>query len=144
MKKIALFIVFTLFAACMAAGCTDNDSGVTSEENILSIRDIQSDPMAFTGEIKINGVASSFSETDSAFFTVMDTNELIACKNLYCGAYALPVRYDGDDPLPELADNVVLTGSFVKAEPDFYFEATALEIKKNLKTILSNTDWGGA
>ncbi|MDR0272465.1 MAG: hypothetical protein LBI27_04025 [Clostridiales bacterium] len=137
MKKILLFVLITLFAV----GCA-KDNG-EAELHILSIYNIQNDPLAFTGVIKIDGVASSFSESDATFFTVMDTNELLACRNLYCGAYAMPARYSGSDPLPELADMVDITGSFVQTDDGYYFEVTELVVRQNIMHRLTLSNPGG-
>ena len=136
MKQLTLFqlIALTILALCVA--CTGKNSDNT---RVLSINDIKSDPLSFTGEITISGVASAFSENDTTFFAIMDTAELMACKNLYCGAFALPVQYTGDNPLPDLADVVDMNGSFVQTENGIYFSVREFEVKRNIMRYLTNT-----
>ena len=136
MKKIALIIALAVAIAGLTAGCAGKDGGDTSHMPALHIKDIQSDPLAFTGQIRVNGVASAFSEDDATYFAVMDFAELMACRNLYCGAYALPVSFTGSDPLPELADVVNITGNFVQTDTGYYFEASAFEVQRNIIKLL--------
>ena len=139
MKKFALFTVFVvvgLVVAYVNKGGEEVKISVSSVR-VLSINDIQSDPLSFTGEIKINGVAAAFSETDEAFFGIMDTAELMACKDLYCGAYTLPAKYAGGNPMPELADVVDVTGTFVKTDTEFYFAVTDFEVRRNIMRLIS-------
>jgi hypothetical protein len=70
----------------------------------------------------------------------MDTAELFACKNLYCGAYAMPARYSGEKPLPELADLIDIAGSFVKTDTGYYFDVTEIEVKQNIMNRLTLTN----
>jgi opacity protein-like surface antigen len=133
MKKIALLSAFAVLFLC-AACAKKADVPV----KILTINDIKSDPFSFPGEITINGITSAFSENDKTYFTVMDTAELMVCRNLYCGAYALPAKYTGNGQLPELADMVDITGRFVKNDDGFYFAVTSFEVKRNIMNILTS------
>ena len=140
MRKIGLIMVLAIIMGGLAAGCAAMDKGDAGDLEALTIRDVQSDPLSFTGTIKINGIASAFSDDDNTYFAVMDKAELFACKNLYCGAYAMPARYSGTDSLPELADEVDLIGGFVQTDTGYYFEVTGLEVKQNImkRLTLSN------
>ena len=133
MKIIVLVVLFA--AVCFFLGCGD---GSGEGPAVLSINDIQSDPLAFVGEITISGVAAAFSETDGDYFGVMDTAELIACKDLNCGAFTLSARYAGEDPLPDLADIVDITGSFEQNGNDIYFAVRNFEVRRNIMNLLSD------
>ena len=138
MKKFAFFTVIVIAAGLAVAYVHKGGEEIkVSGVRALSINDIQSDPLSFTGEIKINGVAAAFSEADETFFGIMDTAELMACKDLYCGAYTLPAKYTGSDPMPELADVVDVTGSFVKTDAEFYFAVTDFEVRRNIMRLIS-------
>jgi hypothetical protein len=142
MKRVALMVTLAVISAGLLAGCAGKDD--TANLPVLSVNDIQSDPLAFVGRIKINGVASAFSEDDAAFFAVMDFAELMVCKNLYCEAYALPAKYTGSGPLPELADVVDIVGSFVQTDTGYYFEAVNIEVQRNIMSLLVFSNPGGA
>ncbi|MCL2009458.1 MAG: hypothetical protein FWG71_02790 [Synergistaceae bacterium] len=138
MKRLALFTVSVIVAGLVVAYADRGGEEIkASSVKALSINDIQSDPLSFTGEIKINGVAAAFSEADETFFGIMDTAELMACKDLYCGAYALPAKYTGSSPMPKLADVVDVTGSFVKTDTEFYFAVTDFEVRRNIMRLIS-------
>ena len=139
MKKKALFTAFIVVITGLFIGYANKGSEdiKTSRTNVLSINDIQSDPLSFIGDIKINGVAAAFSESDETFFGIMDTAELMACKDLNCGAYTLHAKYTGSNPLPKLADVVDVTGSFVKTDTEFYFAVTDFEVRRNIMRLIS-------
>ena len=104
---------------------------------MLSIKDIQSDPLSFTGEITINGIVASFAPDDYMIFGVKDTAELLACRNLYCDAFMLPVRYIGNGGTPEIADEVNITGSWMETDEGFIFEVTKIDVRRNIAHILT-------
>ena len=135
MRKITFLPLVAIAVIVLCTGCTNKNS---EDVKALSIYDIQSDPLSFTGSIKVSGVAAAFSENDATLFGVMDTAELLACKNLYCGAFTLPVKYAGNNPLPGLADVVDMNGSFVQTENGIYFAVTEFEVKRNIMRYLSN------
>ena len=137
MKRLALFTVSVIVAGLVVAYADRGGEEIKASGVTLSINDIQSDPLSFTGEIKINGVAAAFSEADETFFGIMDTAKLMACKDLYCGAYTLPVKYTGSNPMPKLADVVDVTGSFVKTDTEFYFAVTDFEVRRNIMRLIS-------
>jgi len=136
-KKAVILACLLIILSTFSIGCTNDDSVI----NTLSINDIQSDPLSFTGELKINGVVSIFSEDDPSVFGIMDTAELLFCKDLYCGAFTLPVRYVGSDPIPELADEIDVTGRWGEYEDSIIFEITKITVKRNIMPILN---YGGS
>ncbi|MCL2529287.1 MAG: hypothetical protein FWE41_03030 [Coriobacteriia bacterium] len=138
MKKIA-FLMVVILAFGALAGCATGGSTKT-----LTINDIQTDPFSFTGEIVITGVNAGFFHDDPQVFFVVDTAELLACKDLACGAFQLPVIYEGGGGLPELGDEVVITGSWgtyrVQGQGGIedvdIFEITKIEVKRNIMNLL--------
>ena len=133
MKKFAFLMLLVIIAASFSASCSKKDE---KPIRILSINDIQSDPLAFTGEITINGVVAAFSPYDQTVFGIKDTAELFACRNLECGAFMLPVKYTGNGSMPELADEVNVTGSWKQVDDGFIFEVTKIDVKRNVMKIL--------
>jgi len=105
----------------------------------LAINDIQSDPLSFVGQITLNGIVTGFAEEDTTIFGIMDTAELLACKNPSCGAYVQPVRYTGATPLPEFVDEVDVVGTFVREDGISMpvFVATSFEVKRNVMSLLT-------
>jgi hypothetical protein len=85
MKKILLSMALAILVVGLFAACSGNDEDDTADMPVLHIKDIQSDPLAFTGRIKITGVASEFSEDDATYFGVMDFAELMAKYRLFRG-----------------------------------------------------------
>ncbi|MCL1866293.1 MAG: hypothetical protein FWF82_02670 [Oscillospiraceae bacterium] len=143
LKKIAVLTAVVLVLGLTA--CDKNEGNGGSEEvNILAICDIQSDPLAFTGELVLNGIyAGRFAEdtTDEDIFYIKDKKELLFCKNLYCDAYRLPAVYVGDGEIPEIADEVNITGSWGVRDESDVFEITKIEVLRNVKHVLVLTDW---
>jgi len=139
MKRIVFFVAFAFVIAGLNVGCANNVSSAIGDIQALSISDIQADPFAFTGEITINGVVSAFSSEDETFFSVKDTSELMICRNLFCYAYSLPVRYVGGSTLPELADLINFSGSFVQTNNGYFFEISHFEVEQNIMGHLTST-----
>ena len=133
MKNITLFTVLAVIMSVLGAGCAKTESA-----RALSINDIQSDPLSFTGEITINGVVTAFSQSDTTVFGVVDTEELLVCKTLNCGAFMLPSLYAGDKPLPELGDEVNITGSFVEYQNGHIFKVKNFEVRRNIMSLISS------
>jgi len=133
MKRLAILFCFA-FIFVFSIGCTNDGD---AEINILSINDIQSDPLSFTGELRINGIVALFADDDFSVFGIMDTAELLFCKDLYCGAFTLPVKYVGGGAIPELADEVDITGSWSDFDGSIIFEATDIVVKRNIMPILT-------
>jgi hypothetical protein len=95
--------------------------------------------MAFSGNITLTGVTAQISTSDTSVFGVMDTNELLACKNLNCGAYTQTVRLMGGQSQPKIGDEVIVTGSFVKYPSGaMVFEVTNIDVTRNVMNLISN------
>jgi len=138
MKKLILIVALIALMA-FSISCTNAEEDMI----VLSINDIQSDPLSFTGKLKINGVVSDFYENDNSVFSIMDTAELLFCKDLYCGAYALAVKNTGNDAIPELADDIDVIGSWGEYEGHVIFEVTNITVKRNIMPLLTNNSSGG-
>ena len=137
---LAVLAALLVLMTGMLSGCTNKDT----QAKALTINDIQMDPLSFTGEITITGVNAGHYPADSSVFFIVDTAELLLCKDLSCGAFQLPVVYKGSDPLPELADELNITGSWGKYEIEDQngtqsvdiFEITKLDVKRNIMKLL--------
>ncbi len=148
-KKPALLtaavLAVVITVGCIVAFVGQNKDSANSIP-ALQINDIKSDPQSFTGEIAITGINVGTYEPDPTIFFLMDTAELIACKNMQCGAYQLPAIYKGSGPMPELADDVTITGSWGEYEMAGetgltkvpIFEVTKIEVKRNVMSILNS------
>jgi len=140
MKRITLFAVCAIILISLCAGCAGEKEDVIA----LSINDIRTDPLSFVGEIALTGINVGLYQPDPTIFFLMDTEELMACLDMQCGVFQLPVIYTGSDPMPDLADEVVIVGSWVKYEEDGQsvdiFGATSIDVKRNIMSILT----GGA
>jgi len=130
MKKFAIFILLIFMVGCGSNG-GDNDT-----VNILNIRDIQSDPFAFTGELTINGIVTDFYESDTTIFRLKDTVEMMVCLQLDCDTFRLPVRYIGGGELPQVADEINITGRWSNIDEVVIFDATNIEVKRNIMPVI--------
>lgn len=61
---------------------------------------------------------------------MVDTAEVKACQSVGCGTFILPVKYDGK--LPQVGDDINVTGSFVGGGNDLVFKATAFKVLSNI------------
>lgn len=144
MKKIIIIMMLAIIVAGFSTGCAKKEESVDA----LTINDIKSDPLSFTGEITITGVNAGIYQVDPNVFFVVDTDELLTCKNLGCGAYQLPVIYNGDSPIPEIADEVNITGSWGKYEVEGQsgkesvdiFVVSKIDVKRNIMNILKGSN----
>jgi len=123
MKKNVIVMTFIILAVVFFAGCRGNS---TSAANIFSINDIQNDPLAFTGEITINGVVSELAQDNPAMFGIENP-----ARRPCCPAFVLPVEYIGNQPMPAIGDEVNVTGSWGdEIETNlFIFQATSFEVR---------------
>ena len=143
-KKVSLIIISAVIAIIIGAaslaimkGINQTNPTAGSNNRVLTINDIQSDPLAFSGEVTINGVVSGFSPTDKTAFGVMDTEELLLCGDFECGAFTLFTEYVGDATIPALGDEVNITGTFVNLGNATIFRATSVDINRNVMDLIS-------
>jgi hypothetical protein len=132
---MALYTAIAVILCGMTAGCSEDDS-----INALTINDIRFDPLSFTGEIALTGISAGLYQNNPSIFFLMDTEELLVCKNFECGAFQLPVLYTGSGLMPELADELVITGSWGVYEEGgrdiTVFEAASIDVLRNTMDII--------
>jgi len=130
--KLGAFLAIAVLAlglATFAIGC--------SEDTGLNVSQVSRDPLAFAGEITINGTVAMFSEDDSNLFGVMDTEELLQCGRFDCGAWIMPTAYMGAQrPHITAGDNVVMTGEFVRMGDMVTFQASSMNVGNNIMNRL--------
>ena len=145
MKKMAFIMAIVILVAGLSTGCAKKEENAEERVKSLTINDIKADPLSFTGEITITGVNAGVYQADPKVFFVVDTDELLTCKNLGCGAYQLPAIYKGDTPMPKIADEVNLTGTWGKYEVEGQsgkqsvdvFMVTKIDVKRNIMNLLN-------
>ncbi len=96
----------------------------------LNVNEVAADPGAFEGNITLAGVTAGFSKEDKTLFGIMDLKEL-QCKTPGCNKVILPVRYQGK--IPDLGDEVRVTGAFIRDGQGYYFAGERLELVRNHK-----------
>ncbi len=130
MKKYILIFGVIVFIAGIAIISLSNEKTKTIKGGgILSVNDIQSDPLAYKGTINITGVSAGVTRQDPKVFLLIDTAEAIACKSTGCARFYLPVRYEG--PIPKQWDEVNVVGSFTQSGRVPLFAATKVEVLRN-------------
>ncbi len=125
MKKFALIGV--VLAIGIAVGMTVLRPAETSA---LNVNDVAFDPGAFAGTITLAGVTAGFAPNDQTLFGIMDLKEL-QCNSPNCNKKILPVRFTGK--VPDLGDEVRVTGSFVAAGNGYLFASEQVEVVRNHK-----------
>ena len=100
-------------------------------KKVLNVSDIQADPSSYKGTITIDGVMAGAAKDDSTVFAIVNTAEVKACQSVGCGTFYLLVKYNGK--LPQLGDEINITGSFTGSGDKLIFNATEF---KSLGSIL--------
>jgi len=100
MKKIIVLVICALLAVAFLAGCGNNDA---TSAAIFSVNDVYDDPMAFAGEIVLNGIVAELAAGNR--FEIADPTARPCCP-----AQFIMVEYDGT--LPQRNSEVFITGSF--------------------------------
>jgi cytochrome c-type biogenesis protein CcmE len=110
MKKLIIIIsAFLIIGGIAFINLKNGHTKSAKSNNILNVKDIQSDPSAYKGVVIINGVVARVFAKDRVFL-IVDTAEVRLCKTVECGQFYLPVEYNG--VLPKVLDEVNITGSF--------------------------------
>jgi len=136
-NKVALLIVSSVVVVFLIGFATFLYINTDTEKH-LAINDIKSDPLAFSGEVTLNGVVAGFAQDNETIFALMDTEELLICKDINCGAFQLATHYEGNDPLPEFGDEINVTGSFIKDDVfGVVFKVTNVDVKRNILSLIS-------
>lgn len=130
MKKYVFISIFIslMFTGIVSIGLSHGMGNKVQTKKILSVGNIQADPLAFKGAITINGVVAGRSQDDPKLFAIIDTAEVKACKVTSCGRFYLQVRYEGKIPVE--GDEINVTGSFEQKK--ILFNATNLEVLRHL------------
>ena len=110
MKKLIALMIIAMLAAAFLTGC-----GGGGNADVFSVNDVYDDPLAFAGEIVLNGVVAELLQSNR--FEIADPNARPCCP-----AQFIPVQYDGT--MPALNSNVNITGSFFAARGGPVFHAT--------------------
>ena len=127
MKKFILGFGIIILIGVVAYSSFSNGKTVKAG-GILSVNDIQSDPLAYKGTITITGVVAGATR-DPKVFAIIDTAEAIACKTTGCARFYLAVKYEG--AIPKHWDEVNVTGSFTQGGRVPLFTATKVDVLKN-------------
>ena len=122
MKRIAIVLILFVLTVGFLTGC----GGDRDDTTIFSVNDVQDDPLAFSGEITINGIVSEFVLGNSAVFGIEYT-----MRRPCCPSDILYVEYIGNEPMPAIGDEVNVTGSWGEEleAGRFVFQATSFEIR---------------
>ena len=123
-EKILLAVLLAIAAGVGIAAFLPGKS------QALHVNDVGGDPGAYTGTVTLVGITAGFAEGDNTLFGIMDLKKL-QCKATTCNRVILPVRYAGE--LPELGDEVVMQGTFVRDGGRYYFASERVEVVANHK-----------
>lgn len=131
MKKYILVIgiIIVIGAIAIVSLGSGKTKTIKAGGGVLSVNDIQSDPLAYKGTITITGVSAGVTRQDPKVFLMVDTAEAIACKSTGCANFYLAVRYEGT--IPKQWDEVNVTGSFTQGGRVPLFTATKVQVLRN-------------
>lgn len=115
----------SLLVAALAVAGLVALGGCNESKTLINVNEASADPAAYSGAISIVGVTKAFSRTDTTVFGLMDLKEL-QCTTPNCNQPLLPVKYQG--PLPQIGDEVHVTGSFTQVQGGYVFTASELKI----------------
>jgi hypothetical protein len=123
-RYLSAFMAIILLAGFAFAG--------SKNRQILSIRDIQSDPYAYKGTITVTGVVADKSRHSIPpdVFLMVETLEAKLCKRTGCAKFYLPVKYKGEHP--KEWDEVNITGKITEVEGNLIFIADEVEFIRHL------------
>jgi hypothetical protein len=129
MKRIIpAFAMIIIMAGIVFIGLGCSKTKITKEGGILSVNEIQAEPAAFQGVIRVTGVVARVKEKTKQF-TLLDTDEALNCESDKCALFYLPVQCGGN--LPQRGDEVNITGSLVK-EDRFIFDASHVDVLRHI------------
>jgi hypothetical protein len=124
MKKYIFAVMVVLIGVATLA--------LVKQENIkvLNVKDISSDPSAFTGTITVTGITWEVSRQNPNIFGIMDITKKkeLQCKTT-CAKVLVPVKYQGQ--LPIVGDEVRVTGSFTTVGDKYLFAAENVEVVRH-------------
>ncbi len=96
----------------------------------LNVKDVVSDPAAYSGTLTLAGITAAFSQQDGALFGIMDISEL-QCTSPNCHKPILPIRFT--EKLPAMGDEVRVTGEFRRMPGGYLFIAEKVSVVRNHK-----------
>lgn len=118
---IGAFLVVTIILGIGFAVSSDlvsktvNEKKAVNGKQILSIKDIQADPLAYKGKITVTGVVadkSRYEKVPPDIFLMVDKLEAKLCKLTSCASFYLPVKFE--EGQPKEWEEVNVTGVFAK------------------------------
>ena len=118
----AICVVFLIAFSLVAAGCNNDEA--------YQINDVASDPGAYSGVLKLEGVVYAFSKDDPSIVGVMDKKEL-QCKTPNCKKVLLAMRTTGSKLA--IGDEVKVSGSIVKEDWGYLLKADQIQVVGNHK-----------
>lgn len=90
-----------------------------SSTRVLTVDDLRGDPFSFKGRITVRGVVAAKSRAFPEIFGMIDTREVLLCKQTGCAQFYLPVSFQGR--LPHDWDEVKVSGTIVSSQKPFPF-----------------------
>ncbi len=125
MKKYIFAIMAVLIGSAVTLALVKQD-----DIKVLNVKDVSSDPSAFTGIITVTGITWEVSRHDPNIFGIMDTTNKkeLQCKAT-CKKVLITVKYQGQ--LPVKGDEVKVTGGFITVGEKYLFIAENVEVVKH-------------
>jgi hypothetical protein len=125
MKKYIFVIVAIAIGAAVTLTLVEQGGA-----KVLNVKDVSSDPAAFTGVITITGITWEVSRQNPNIFGIMDiTNKKeLQCKTT-CRKVLIPIKYQKQ--LPVIGDEVRVTGSFTTTGDKYLFVAENVEVVRH-------------
>jgi len=94
----------------------------------LQVKDVQSDPFSYTGEITVIGIVSAFAPDDN-MFGIKDIEDMKQCGFApTCSAWVMPVVLMNQEPFPAFGDEVKVTGTFTSMDGHPIFEVKKYKV----------------
>ncbi|HWI40813.1 MAG TPA: hypothetical protein VNX25_04940 [Verrucomicrobiae bacterium] len=121
---------YLLIGVALAAGLAIAFTFANRGSAALNVNDIGADPGAYTGKLTVVGVTAGVSDYDPTLFGIFDKKEL-QCKSPNCNKLILPVKFGGQ--MPKQGDEVIVTGSFVKAASGYFLSGDNVRVVRNHK-----------
>jgi hypothetical protein len=124
--KQKIFIVAALLVGiALAVVITTQGDG-----DLLHVNQVGADPLAYNGTITVTGIMAGVSNSDPSIFGIYDIKEL-QCTTANCNKLYVPVRHQG--AMPQVGDEVRITGSFSKVAQGVVFTAEKIKVVRNHK-----------
>jgi len=96
MKKLMLLLIVCMLTMSLTA-CSSDDTDDYDTNSVLNTTQMQDDPMSFTGQISVEGIVGNYGRFN---FSISDGE----------GIFELAIDYRGNQQLPELGTNIIVTG----------------------------------